>query len=329
MDLICQLPKSALTAQTRELLEVPESGEDLCSIDFTISFIDDQTYLRYLEDTGLSDQTGGKLVGRAKIHGYDGNRVLSFDMLENRTELSLQMLPAEGAADHPPSQELSVLIADRLPAGFSAEEYSGLILFAPFSERDNYRPYAPDDIKPILTFRTEDPAQTAMEMKRLIQHSGITDEEYRLYNIAESQEGNRQVILIMNVFVYGFIILMALITVANVFNTISTNINLRRREFAMLRSVGLTDRGFQKMMNFECIFYGFKALFYGLPVSVVITWFIYKGVNAGVDTPFIFPWLSLGISAFAVFFIVFITMLYSIKKIQKENTVEALKNDML
>ncbi len=47
-----------------------------------------------------------------------------------------------------------------------------------------------------------------------------------------------------------------MIAVANVFNTISTNIKLRRRELAMLRSVGMSDRDFNKMMRFECVLYG-------------------------------------------------------------------------
>ena len=37
---------------------------------------------------------------------------------------------------------------------------------------------------------------------------------------------------------------MSLVAVANIFNTISTNLFLRRREFAMLRSAGITQKGF-------------------------------------------------------------------------------------
>ncbi|MBU3171846.1 ABC transporter permease [Clostridium estertheticum] len=110
------------------------------------------------------------------------------------------------------------------------------------------------------------------------------------------------------------------------FNTISTNIKLRRRELAMLRSVGMSDRDFQKMMNFECVFYGVKALLFGLPISVISSWLIYKGMVDGADNiDFVFPWGSMAIS---VFFVVFITMLYSISKIKKENIIDALRDDM-
>ena len=91
---------------------------------------------------------------------------------------------------------------------------------------------------------------------------------------ASQQEMNRTKAVIA-IFLYGFITLITLIGVTNIFNTISTNVALRRREFAMLKSVGLTPRGFNRMINYESIFYGLKALLYGLPVSVLISMWMY------------------------------------------------------
>src|SRR5690625_6887960 len=79
-----------------------------------------------------------------------------------------------------------------------------------------------------------------------------------------------QIILLISVFTYGFIALITAISVANIFNTISTSISLRKREFGMLKSVGMTPKGFNKMMNYESIFYGIKALLYGLPFSIIL-----------------------------------------------------------
>ena len=89
-----------------------------------------------------------------------------------------------------------------------------------------------------------------------------------LQNLAANGENQRAMVTVVNVFSYGFIILISLISMTNVFNTISTSIALRRREFAMLRSVGLTQRGFARMMDYECIIYGARALPWGLPASV-------------------------------------------------------------
>ncbi len=151
----------------------------------------------------------------------------------------------------------------------------------------------------------------------------------RLYDYAESAESNRALVTIINIFSYGFIILISLIAVANVFNTISTNINLRRREFAMLKSVGMTKRGFNKMMNFECILYGVKGLLYGIPVAIGVTFLIYRSIRTGLETSFYIPWYSIVISIGSVFAVVFATMIYSMSKIKKDNPIDALKNENL
>ena len=150
-----------------------------------------------------------------------------------------------------------------------------------------------------------------------------------LYDYAASEESNRAMVNIINIFSYGFITLISLIAAANVFNTISTNINLRRREFAMLKSIGMTPESFRRMMNFECLLYGFKGLLYGLPVSVLVTFMIYRSVGEGLEMAFFIPWYSIAIAVGSVFLVVFTTMIYSMRRIRRENTIDALKNENL
>ena len=150
-----------------------------------------------------------------------------------------------------------------------------------------------------------------------------------LQNIAEQEESERNIVTIIRVFSYGFIVLISLIAAANVFNTISTNISLRRREFAMLKSVGMTQKGFNKMMNFECLLYGSRALLYGIPVSCGVTYLIYLAIMEGVETRFHLPWVAIGISVLSVFLVVFVTMMYSMSKIKEDNPIDALKNENL
>ena len=150
-----------------------------------------------------------------------------------------------------------------------------------------------------------------------------------LQNIAELEESERNIVTIIRVFSYGFIVLISLIAAANVFNTISTNISLRRREFAMLKSVGMTQKGFNKMMNFECLLYGSRALLYGLPVSCGVTYLIYLAIMEGYEAKFHLPWTAIGIAVLSVFLVVFITMMYSMSKIKKDNPIDALKNENL
>ena len=133
--------------------------------------------------------------------------------------------------------------------------------------------------------------------------------------------------MIITVFSYGFIILISLIALANVFNTISTNIQLRKREFAMLKSTGMTPRGFTVMVCYECLLYGSKGLLYGLPVSILVTYWIYRSVANGLEIGFYIPWYSLVIAIGSVFLVVGCTMVYSMHKIGKENVMDNLKNE--
>ena len=164
-------------------------------------------------------------------------------------------------------------------------------------------------------------------LKNSLKENGLSTDG--LYNYADEAESNRNMIIIIKVFAYGFIILISLIAAANVFNTITTNISLRRREFAMLRSVGMGSKSMRKMLNFECILYGTKALLYGLPVSAVVTYLIYRAVNEGVDTEFFIPWTAVIVAVLSVFIVVFSTMMFSMIKIRKDNTIDALKNENL
>lgn len=179
-----------------------------------------------------------------------------------------------------------------------------------------------------LTFWSDNPAQSTAKMQGIIEGSGITS-SYTLYNVHAILEQNRNILFIVNLFTVVFIAMISLIAVANVFNTISTNIKLRRRELAMLRSVGMSDRDFNKMMRFECVLYGARTMLWGLPLSGILSWLIYKGmVVGGGDMEFMFPWDSIGISMLGVFLVVFITTLYAIRKIRKENIIDALRDDM-
>lgn len=177
----------------------------------------------------------------------------------------------------------------------------------------------------VLTFQCKDHTQAMTEIQSVLSSHNLSSGY--LYDYAASREQERAVFTVINVFSYGFIILISLIAIANVFNTISTNINLRKREFAMLKSIGLTPGGFQKMMNFECLLYGFKGLLYGLPVSILVTWWIYLSVSNGLEMHFFIPWYSLVIAIGSVFLVVFATMLYSMNKIKKENIMETLKDE--
>lgn len=158
-------------------------------------------------------------------------------------------------------------------------------------------------------------------------------EEYGKINVVDYQDQMKMMnstLMIMQVFIYGFIALMTLIAAANIFNTVSTSIDLRRKEFAMLKSVGVTPRGFRRMLQFESLFYGLKALVYGLPISIGISFLMWYALNDGtIFIPFHLDWrIYLGVTA-AVFLIVGLSMLYSTAKVKKDTIISTLKSDII
>lgn len=205
-------------------------------------------------------------------------------------------------------------------------------VFSDLEEGVGYRDLPGDGTKPVsqnvrvsFLFGCNDHTQAMIDMKQVLSDLNLPTDS--LYDYAENAEQDRAMVMVLNIFSYGFIILISLIAAANVFNTISTNIILRKREFAMLKSMGLDSAGFQKMMNFECLLYGFKGLLYGLPVSILITWFIYRAISGGLVTDFFIPWYSIVIAVGSVFLVVFATMLYSMQKVKKENIMDTLKDE--
>lgn len=174
---------------------------------------------------------------------------------------------------------------------------------------------------------SSDHAATFEQLTTTLLENGM--DVLNLYDYAQSVEDQRNMVTIIRVFSYGFIVLISLIAAANVFNTISTNIALRRREFAMLKSIGMNAKGFDRMMNFECLLYGTRALLFGLPASVGVTYLIWKSVSGSVQLNFQLPWRAMLIAVCSVFVVVFVTMLYAMRKIKRDNPIDALKNENL
>lgn len=143
----------------------------------------------------------------------------------------------------------------------------------------------------------------------------------------DSLQTMNTVIFVIQVFVYGFITLISLITVANIINTVSTNIALRRKEFAMLKSVGTTPKGFSKMISLESVFYALKAVVIGVPISVAVCIVINKMLDS-TAIPYTFDFKLYLIVIAVVFAVIGLTMLYSVRKLKDDNIIETLKEDI-
>ena len=132
-------------------------------------------------------------------------------------------------------------------------------------------------------------------------------------------------IVLVGIFLYGFIVVVSLIGITNIFNTITTSMELRKPEFAMLKSIGMTSKEFKRMIRLESLFIGFKALIFGIPIGIAISYLIYRQFNALYI--YEIPYIGIIISMIAVFLIVSLIMKYSTNKINKQNIIETIRNE--
>ncbi|MBE6817311.1 MAG: FtsX-like permease family protein [Ruminococcaceae bacterium] len=137
------------------------------------------------------------------------------------------------------------------------------------------------------------------------------------------------VLQIMKVFMYGFITLITLIAIINIINSVSNSMNERKTEFAMLKSVGVTPKGFKKMVYVESVRYGVKSLLWSLPLSVALHALMYYALSSaeGMQIPFSTNWQYYVAAVLAVFAIILMSLLYSADKIKDDNIIENLKQD--
>ncbi|GAE93663.1 ABC transporter ATP-binding protein [Gracilibacillus boraciitolerans JCM 21714] len=214
-------------------------------------------------------------------------------------------------------------LTDEVPMGIYASGLGGIDVIVPLdifnSVVDNTE--AVNEVDANLYLNSTDPIKTQEILEKALPSS------MSIYNIYQEQQREKQLILFMSVFTYGFIALISLISIANIFNTISTSITLRKREFAMLKSVGMTPKGFNKMIHYESIFYGLNSLIIGLPISFSIMYLLYLAMRETFEYGFTMPWLDIFFVIIAIFIIVSSAMLYSVSKIRKENIIEGLKQE--
>lgn len=255
----------------------------------------------------------------------NGNKVVLYQNRDNENDI-IELPYEESFAKYTLRSEKTI---EEAPFFVSRSTPVAINMIYPYSMLESVVPKAAlNQFRNTEYFLTSSNHAASFEnLATMLTENGLSSRQ--LFDYAANAETNRNVITIIRVFAYGFIVLISLIAAANVFNTISTNISLRRREFAMLKSVGMTQKGFRRMMNYECLLYGSKALLLGLPVSCGITYLIYRAVTTAYETSFHLPWAAIGIAVLSVFLVVFATMMYSMSKVKKDNPIDALKNENL
>ena len=176
-----------------------------------------------------------------------------------------------------------------------------------------------------LYIKSTDAEKLESLIKEYLLDNDITN--YNLFNIETEAKAQRSLIILVAIFLYGFIIVISLIGVTNIINTISTNMNLRRREFAMLKSIGMTKNEFNKMINLESIMYSTKALIIGIPLGILGSFAIYKAFANGSDYGYLFPWQAIIIAILVVYILVSLIMHFALRKTRNENIIDVIKDE--
>nr|WP_207750622.1 ABC transporter permease [Anaeromonas gelatinilytica] len=151
--------------------------------------------------------------------------------------------------------------------------------------------------------------------------------DLEIINHIDNNRKNKSSILMIQILLYGFVVVVSLIGSVNIINTLTTNILLRKREFATLRSIGLTHKGLRKMIVLEGMLYGIKGIIYGSIIGSILSFILAGGINEAREFSWGIPWSTIGIAAIATLIIGYLSVLYPLARIKKDNLIETIKGD--
>ena len=176
-----------------------------------------------------------------------------------------------------------------------------------------------------LAMNSKDASSTEKALTEL--KKSLNDKSIYVSNIESEVKQEKDMITLISIFLYGFIIVISLIGVTNVFNTITTSMMLRSKEFAMLKSIGMTHKEFNHMIRLESIMYGLKSLIIGSLLGLLGSYGIYAAIGNKIDLGYIFPGMGIIISIIFVVIIIWLTMRYSLNRVNKQNIIETIRQE--
>ncbi|OUO91427.1 ABC transporter permease [Gordonibacter sp. An230] len=179
-----------------------------------------------------------------------------------------------------------------------------------------------------FSFKAADHAKAAEELEAL--GKGLDGVSLYVTDLAESARQNRLMTQAIQLFVICFSVIMALIAVANVFNTLANSIILRTREFAVLKSMGMGGRAFARMLAYECASYAARGLAIGLVAATAVAWALFQATSlAFAGRAFSLPWPYVGAAVGVVLAVLAMSVAYALVRTRAGSIVEALRTDAI
>ena len=301
----------------------------------SIISLGNEEYEKYIKKLGISKETaqsGGILVDNTYQYINNGNNVKYFnvydgykagDVLTYRidTSNSSKSLDNSKSSDDTTFYDIKIVaLSNERPFGYenAYTSYGYLIVSDDYMNQFN-----PGDIdcSVLLNINCDDPdkAQDILVNEFDIGKNNIV-------NAAQERRNNENLILTIKIFLYGFIAVVSLIGITNIFNTVTTGMELRGKEFAMLQSIGMTKREFDKMIRMESVFYGSKALIIGVVSGTLLSYVIYIAAGES-QLRYVFPLQAIVIAVVVVIILLLGIMKYSIVQIRKQNIIETIRNE--
>ena len=297
------------------------TGDESSQIPISIIALGDEEYRRYVKELGLNyndakdkailiDDYTQYVVDEENKGKYIMKRVYTYE----KGDTILGSFEDEGVKDT--YLEIAAIGTTR-PMGLEniTSSYGYLVISDDFYNRNVKDTYAQE-----LYIKCDDSNKLEGQIRQEY-------DDLIVYNLDEQMQQEQSVYLVIQIFLYGFITVISLIGITNIFNTITTNMNLRSREFAMLKSIGMTNKEFNKMIRLESILYGLKSLLIGIPIGIILSYLVYKAVSGGIEMEFILPINSIIISIIVVMLLIIFIMRYSLSKINKQNIIETIRKD--
>lgn len=243
--------------------------------------------------------------------------LLNYDNVESKEIFELASLQVIGFVNYSPlddglmmSHNLHFLVSDK-----------------DFQQMTSAVGLQPDRFMQHFVLRSDNSSKTVEEIRDL-QLTMRTGETF-ITDRNSYQQSNYNMRVVMNVFFYGFVVLIALIGLTNILNTILTGMRLRSREFAMLRSVGMTPGSFNRMLQFESLYFGVMALLFGLPLGIGLNFVFFLITRRSFDVHFQLPWLAMGIVVAVVLLVTMVVMQFSSRQAKKANIVETMRMEAI
>lgn len=184
------------------------------------------------------------------------------------------------------------------------------------------------DIRPInlnikiKDVKLEEASKTAIE--GIIQ----SNPSLKLINNIDNNRKDKTSMLMVQILIYGFVVVISLISSVNIINTLTTNIILRKREFAALKSIGLTQKGLRKMIVLEGVLYGIMGTVYGSIIGAILAYLMYRAFGAAGEIAWNIPWQAIIIAGIGALVIGYLSVLAPLGRIKKENLVEAIREEL-